>query len=121
MKTQNEYSEEPAELFEEFTHQFKSYVNTLYELYLFKTVQKISSGVSTILVLVIVTVLTLFLLAFASIGTALWLNELLENSFYGFFIVAGFYALLVLVIYALRKKGIRRSIQNTIVSELLND
>ncbi len=121
MKTQNEeFGESPA-LLEEFTHQFKSYANTLYELFLLKAVQKISSGATTVLVIAAVIFLTVLLLVFASIGAALWLNQLLGNPFCGFFIVSGFYALLVLLIYAFRKRVIRRSIQDIIVNEMLND
>lgn len=121
MKPQNEeFGESPA-LLEELTHQFKSYANTLYELYLLKTVQKVSSGATTVLAIAIVILLAIFLLAFASTGTALWLNELLGNSFGGFFIVSGFYALLVIAIYVMRKKHIRTKIQDIIVNEMLND
>lgn len=115
-----EFNESPA-LLEELTHQFKSYVNTLYELYLLKAVQKTSSGATTVLAIAIVILLVIFLLAFASVGTALWLNDLLDHSFCGFFIVSGFYALLVVLIYALRKKRIRRTIQGIIIDEMLND
>jgi hypothetical protein len=121
MKPQNEEFEESPALLEELTHQFKSYLNTLYELYLLKTVQKVSSGATTILVIAIVMLSAIFLLVFASVGTALWLNEMLSNPFGGFFIVSGFYALLAAVIYASRKKRIRRTIQDIIISEMLND
>jgi small neutral amino acid transporter SnatA (MarC family) len=121
MKPQHEEFRESPAMLEELTEQFKSYASTLYELYLLKTVQKVSSGATTVLAIGIVILLAVFLLAFASIGTALWLNELLDHSSCGFFIVAGGYALLLIAMYTVRKKRIRRAIQGIIIDEMLND
>jgi heme A synthase len=112
--------EEPG-LLDEFTHHFKSYASTLYELYMLKTVQKITSGTSSVLVLAIVVLFAIFLIGFAGIGTALWLNQVLGHPYCGFFIVAGVYALICVLIYVNRKKGIRRSIQDLMIEQMLND
>ncbi|MES2559381.1 MAG: hypothetical protein V4590_06550 [Bacteroidota bacterium] len=121
MKPQNEEFEEAPALLEEFEYRFKAYVKTLYELYLLKAVKKVSSGATTVLVIAIVILFASLLIVFASVGAALWLNHLLDNSFYGFFIVSGFYALLVAIIYALRKNRIRKTIQDIIICEMLGD
>ena len=121
MKAKNEeFGESPA-LLEELILQFKSYVNTLYELYLLKAVQKISSGATTVLVIAILAFFAILLLVFASIGTALWLNTVIGDPYSGFFIIAGFYALLLIVVYAFRKRRIRKTIQDIIICEMLND
>ncbi len=121
MKPKNEEFEESPALLEELALQFKSYVNTLYELYLLKAVQKISSGATTVLVIAILSLCAILLLVFASVGAALWLNETIGNAFCGFFIVSGFYALLLIVMYAFRKKRMRKTIQDIIICEMLND
>ena len=46
--------------------------------------------------------LFLFLI-FLSIGMANYLNTLLDNSYYGYWIIAGFYLLLFIIFLALRK------------------
>jgi hypothetical protein len=108
-------------MWDELTDQFKLYANTMYELYLLKTVQKISSGSSRILVIATIAFFAILLIVFVSIGTALWLNQLLGNSYCGFFIVSGFYALVAIVLYALRNAGFKKSIQNVIICEILKD
>ena len=46
----------------------------------------------------------LFLLAFASITLALFLNDVLDSSFYGFLIVTGLYLLIVLLLVLMLSK-----------------
>jgi len=49
----------------------------------------------------------------------LWLGELLGKSYYGFFIVAGFYALLALIFSIFRKQLIKNPVNNSIIEQVL--
>jgi hypothetical protein len=54
-----------------------------------------------------------------NIGLALWVGKLLGDSFYGFFIVGGFYALLAIPLHIFREQWIKYPISNSIIKELL--
>jgi hypothetical protein len=64
------------------------------------------------------TVLVLLLITL-SMGTAFWLGEILESVYLGFFCVAGFYLILLIVFYVFRDSLIQRPIENGVIKNLL--
>jgi len=74
-----------------------------------------SNLVSWLIVLIFAVLFFLIL----NIGVALWLGELLGKSYYGFFIVAGFYALLALIFSIFRKQLIKNPVNNSIIEQVL--
>lgn len=110
-----------SEMLDGFKHQFKSYMSTCYELYALKALQKVSIAAASILIVAMLALFVILLLVFVGIGLAIWLNETMAHTFCGFFIVAGFYALLAVLVYAFRKKWIRRTIQDGIICEMLKE
>jgi hypothetical protein len=99
----------------------KDYFNTTGELIKLKIVDKASSGLSAVTACVILVFLFSWVIILASIGTALWINECMGDRFSGFFIVAGFYFLVSLLIYLCRESLIKKSIANKIIDHFLND
>ena len=84
------------------------------KLNLLAQVSKVSASVvavSTILLF------TFFLVFFLSFGLSNLLNDLLNSSYLGFFIIAGFYLLLVVIMLVLMKSG---KIQRWIEALILN-
>lgn len=94
------------------------YVNTYIQITKAKATQTASTAASGAAIGVAALFFGLFFLFFLFCGVALWLGALLENRHAGFFIVAGFFALLLVLIFALRKKVIVPMIQNTIISKV---
>jgi hypothetical protein len=62
--------------------------------------------------------LTIFFLAFFFTGVAWWLAYVFNSAALGFFSVAGFFLLLLILIFALRKKVIIPAIRNAIISKV---
>lgn len=60
-------------------------------------------------------VLGIFFLAFLFTALAWWLADLLDSNALGFLCVAGFFALLIVLLFALRKSVIVPLIRNAIV------
>ena len=54
-----------------------------------------------------------------SVAAALWLGEVLEKNYYGFLVVAAFYALLTLVLFFTRK-GIKAKVNDSMINKLNN-
>ena len=53
-------------------------------------------------------------------GIALWLGDLIGKIHYGFFVVAGFYALIGLILYIFRNKWIKKPLNDSMINEMLN-
>ncbi|MBK5286810.1 MAG: hypothetical protein JJE25_15575 [Bacteroidia bacterium] len=111
--------ETPASLVETLFNKAGSYSKTTIELFKLNAIDKSADVVASLLSrLAILMVVALFILI-VNIGIALWLGELLGKSYFGFFIVGGFYALLAILLHAFRHEWIKYPISNTIISQML--
>jgi len=52
------------------------------------------------------------------LGLALWLGKILGELFYGFFIVAAFYALVAFVMHLFMRKWLKRILYDYIIKQL---
>lgn len=111
----------PQSKLEQLTDDFKAYITTIYELNKLRLIDKVSTASANITVYIIATLLTVFTLLFASIGIALWLNTCLNSSFSGFFVVAGFYLLVTLIIVLGKNHGVKKAISGAIIKNALDN
>jgi Na+/melibiose symporter-like transporter len=112
--------EEKKHLLEPLLEITEEYVKTKYEIVKLKTIDKTAGTLSTLLShSIIVVTLSVFVLM-VSIGAALWIGDLLGKSYYGFFCIASFYGLIGYVLYFFMYKTIKKRIENSIISHLLN-
>ena len=93
------------------------YLDTLYDLASVTITQKVTNVASRIIVTIIVCALGLFVLFFASLGLAWWLGDIVKSREGGFWIVAGFYLLLILII-AISGRKIFSSFRNRIIRKI---
>lgn len=94
------------------------YVNTYIQITKAKATQSASTAASGAAIGIAALLFGIFFLFFFFCGIALWIGSMMDNRQAGFFIVAGFFALLIVLIFALRKKIIVPFIQNTIISKV---
>jgi phosphoglycerol transferase MdoB-like AlkP superfamily enzyme len=98
----------------------ENYGKTSIELLKLQAVDKSADVIAALATqLVIFTVVVLFILT-TNVGIALWIGEALGKLYYGFFIVAGFYVLLFLLLYVFKQQLIRIPITNSIIGQILN-
>lgn len=92
---------------------------TSFELLKLKALDK-STGLASGIVfnLIVIIILTLFFLM-GTLGIALWLGEILGKIWLGYFIVAGFYAVIGLVVYFFMHEWIKKVVSNTIIKHVL--
>lgn len=81
----------------------KEYALNRIEIIRIDFIEKSSEIISKIITGVIIGLFSLFIFIFLSIGLALYLGKLLDDTATGFFIVAGIYALLVVLLAVGRK------------------
>jgi len=95
------------------------YIEAKTELWKLKAADKtteVAASLASQLILLSIIFLVVILL---STAFALLIGKWLGEVYYGFFIVAGFYALLGLIIYASRDKIIKTPLYNIIINKIL--
>lgn len=112
--------EDKINFLEPLIERAKEYTKASFELYKLQILDKIASTVSSFISRSIVVVILFLFLATLNIGVALWLGELLGKLYYGFFCVAGFYAIMGGVLYFWMHEWIKKRISNSIVLQMLN-
>ena len=99
----------------------EQYCNTTVELYKLKAIEKsadvFSSLTSRIIVLIIITLFFLFF----TIGIALYIGELLGKSYYGFFAVSAFYAVLAIIFFIMRKPFLESIFNDYIIRQIFKE
>ncbi|MFN2439290.1 MAG: phage holin family protein [Chitinophagaceae bacterium] len=91
------------------------YVSTYIELTKAKVTQGASNAASSITVILSALFIGLFFLLFVFLGLAWWIGGLVDSTAGGYFIVAGIFLLLIVLLFALRKKYIAPLIRNAII------
>jgi len=95
------------------------YGKTSYELVKLRAIDKTADVISTLIPrLIVISILTLFLL-FLNLGVALYLGEILENMYYGFFVVAAFYLVIGLFVHLFLHKRFKRKVSDSIIKQAL--
>lgn len=97
----------------------EQYGKTTLELLKLKTLEKSSDVVSDLASWIIIVIFVSLFFLVLNIGVALWIGDLLGKSYHGFFIIAGFYALLALLFSVFRKQLIKNPVNNSIVTQVL--
>lgn len=97
----------------------KDYLDTKIELTKLKTIDKSADVLSTVVVMVSMLFISVLLILFISLGLALLIGKWLGAYHYGFFVMAAFYAITLLVIYVKREKWIKTPIANELINKML--
>jgi len=112
--------EDNENLIESLIERATEYGKTSFELAKLKAIDKTSEVVSSFVPNAIVIVFILSFVLFISIGLSLWLGEILGETFYGFFVVAGFYGITGIFIRLFMHKWIKRYVSNNFINQVLN-
>ncbi|MEX1002615.1 MAG: hypothetical protein WDZ35_10915 [Crocinitomicaceae bacterium] len=97
----------------------EAYSKTNYELLKLKTVDKTANIASRLLSRMLLLIALSFFGLFINIGLSFWVGELLGEVYYGFAVVAGFYALISIALLFTHQRFIRK-IKDRIISHLLH-
>jgi hypothetical protein len=97
----------------------KDYLETKIELARLKTIDKSADVLSAVVVIVSMIFIGSLFIIMVSIGISLFLGRILGGYHYGFFIMGGFYAIVLLMIYIQREKWIKTPISNELINKML--
>ena len=94
----------PAKDFKDSAALIQQYVTKEYEYAQLKFFYQATSVSTSIAKKTIISVFAIIAMGFLSIAAALWIGTLLDSWVLGFLIVGGFFLLLTLIAYLLRKR-----------------
>lgn len=112
--------EDDKKIIEPLFERAEAYGKTSYELIKLKTLDKTANVMSIFVSKGIVVLVFYMFLALLNIGAALWLGELFGKLYYGFFCIAGFYAIILGMIHFFLKNWIRKVAGDSIILQMLN-
>jgi hypothetical protein len=98
----------------------EEYGKTSFELFKLNAVDKTAAVVSTSVSRGLAILVLFMFLLIANIGLSLWLGCLLGRVYYGFFVVAGFYGIIGVVLYFFMHNKIKKRVGDSIILQLLN-
>jgi hypothetical protein len=105
---------------ESLFEKLKDYADTRIKLFKLKAIDKSSGFISSLLTLIILAGLGLICFIMLNIGLALLIGKWLGGYHWGFFIVAGFYIILGIIIFKFRKKWLKNPIASMMIKSLLD-
>jgi hypothetical protein len=106
---------------EALSDDLKLYFNTNVELVKLQALDRSSTVGARIVSNLIIGVVVLLFVIFASIAAAIYLSILLEAYYLGFGIVAGFYLLVGLILLASRKQSLENPIRDAIIRNAMDN
>lgn len=99
----------------------KEYINVRIELATLTAAEKGSHLFAAIVTDSIIVLLLVLTFLFGSLGLGFYLSEIIGNTYAGFFIIAGFYLLIGLIIYAIKDSYLEKRIVNRIIKKVFKD
>ncbi|MES2380660.1 MAG: hypothetical protein V4538_06450 [Bacteroidota bacterium] len=97
----------------------EAYGKTSFELFKLKTLDKFSYSIAKLASNGIILLFLVLFIVTLNVGVALWLGDILGKSYYGFFCVAGFYALIGGGLWLFLNKALHTKINQIIISHML--
>lgn len=118
MNDQTEPKENIKSTAETLVQHVSECLETYVKLEVVNATQRATTVVSLTLTSLLLSVLCLFILFFVGLGAAIGLGETWGSMKEGYFAVAGFYLLCVLIFIALRKKVIFPFVRNQVIMKI---
>jgi hypothetical protein len=106
---------------EHLTDDIKQYINTRYELFELRSVDKMSVIGSEVISAIMIALFGFLFLAFISAAVGFYLSSVIGDTYSGFFIVAGFYFVLGAELLIFRKTIVSKPVKNLIVKEMFDE
>lgn len=99
----------------------KEYIHIRTELSVLNAVDKGSQLFAGLLTNSLVLILGILAGLFGSLALGFYLSELLNNTYSGFLIIAGFYLIAALILNSIKEKYLEKRIINMVISKFFKD
>ncbi|HUR30402.1 MAG TPA: phage holin family protein [Saprospiraceae bacterium] len=115
----SEPKEDRKEIVEDLFEKAEAYFKTNIELAKLKLTDKVADVVGALVTQIAIILVIFFFFLMINMGIAFWLGTIVGTTHVGFIIVAGFYLLVCLLLFAFRKTILKNPISNSIISQIL--
>lgn len=112
--------DEKYKYIEPLIESIEAYSKTGVELVKLKTVDKVADGTSSMVAWLPVIIALILFFIIVNFGLALWIGSMLEMIYMGFFIVAGFYAIVGVILFIFKDKWIKKPLYVSMINQMLN-
>ena len=113
--------EEKATLIESLFEKAETYAKTNIDLFKLKAIDKSADVISSLVEKLAIIIVVLIIVLLVNIGLALWIGELVGKSYFGFFIVAAFYVLVLLILLFNSGSILKAPINNSIILQMIKE
>jgi hypothetical protein len=111
--------EDKSDMVESLFHRAEEYAKTSFEIIKLKTLEKSTEVAASMISKFIVVAIVFLCFLILSLGVSYWLGEMFDEIYFGFLIVAAFWAVVGIVLYFFLSKRIKKSISNSIIKNAL--
>ena len=111
--------EEKSTFMEPLFERAEAYGKSSFELLKLNALQKSASIISLLAVRIILVLFVGLVILNLNIGVALWLGNVLNNIYFGFFCVAAFYLIIVGILCVFLNKFIQKKVNRSIINQIL--
>jgi hypothetical protein len=98
----------------------ETYLETRISLYRLRAIDKSSDILSSIASRLVIALFIASCFLMFNIGLALLIGRSIGEMYYGFFIVAGFYLIVIAVLFSFRDKWLKAPISDLIIKSIFN-
>jgi hypothetical protein len=112
-------TEDSIDSVEELFQRTGEYLETRVDLVKLKAIDKSSDVISSLAASIVMILVFLLFILSVNIGVAIWIGDSLGKTFYGFFIVAGFYAIVGLILFLVKDKWIKGPVSKLIIEKVI--
>lgn len=110
----------PDTAIETLINKASGYAETRLELARLKAIEKTADGASSIYASMVVFLVAFLCIIMLSIGLALVAGNWLGNDYLGFFLIGGIYAIIAILLYAMRRSLLKTPVNNALIKKILN-
>lgn len=111
--------ENNAKMIESLIESATEYGKTSFELVKLRVLDKSSDAVSSFAAKFVVMVFVMSFMLFFNLGLALWIGEIIGQTYYGFFIVAAFYGITGIFFHFVMRKWLKKVVCNNFIEQVL--
>ncbi len=111
--------EDAIDSVEELFQRTGEYLETRVDLVKLKAIDKSSDVISSLAAFVAIILVFLLFILSVNIGVAIWLGDLLGKTFYGVFIVGGFYVIVGWILYLFRDRWLKSPVSKLISEKVI--
>lgn len=115
------FIEERKEILEDLFERVESYIKINVQIYKLRAVEVVAEAASSIMANILIAIIAILFFMLLNVGIAIWLGSLLNSPSHGYFILSGFYLVILILLWMFRKNMFKKSVTGGIIKQFEKD